>query len=128
MRVDGLFQETFPAEYLNSGTESYILLNKWILIKYLKSSIKELVVHSSWKVIYINGNYVTSVLSQFMTVRNTLESVPSNTSVPDDFIISNDRTSSIRDYRELANGKSLNATQSFLMNTQKSKNGWLRRE
>lgn len=108
MRVDGLFQETFPAEYLNSGTEEPSSI-QWSEIKkvskeFNKGARRTLPSPFASAGVYINGNYVTSgVKPVYDGEKRTLESILIPTEeIPDDFIISNDKRLSqiLEDYRE----------------------------
>ena len=108
MRVDGLFQETFPAEYLNSGTEEPSSI-QWSEIKkvskeFNKGARRTLPSPFASAGVYINGNYVTSgVKPVYDGEKRTLESILIPTEeIPDDFIISNDKRlpQILEDYRE----------------------------
>ena len=109
MRVDGLFQETFPAEYLNSGTEEPHSIEQMDIDKvseeFNKGARRTLPSPFASAGVYINGNYVTSgVKPVYDGEKRTLESVLLPTpQIPDDFIISNDKRlpQILEDYREL---------------------------
>jgi len=109
MRVDGLFQETFPAEYLNSGTEEPHSIEQTDIDKvseeFNKGARRTLPSPFASAGVYINGNYVTSgVKPVYEGEKRTLESILLPTSkIPDDFMISNDQRlpQILEDYREL---------------------------
>lgn len=109
MRVDGLFQETFPAEYLNSGTEEPHSIEQTDIDKvseeFNKGARRTLPSPFASAGVYINGNYVTSGLKPvYEGEKRTLESVLLPTEeISDDFIISNDKRlpQILEDYREL---------------------------
>jgi DNA (cytosine-5)-methyltransferase 1 len=108
MRVDGLFQETFPAEYLNSGTEEPYSI-QWSEVKkvseeFNKGARRTLPSPFASAGVYVNGNYVTSGIKPvYDGEKRTLESILIPTEeIPDDFIISNDKRLAqiLEDYRE----------------------------
>ena len=109
MRVDGLFQEAFPAEYLNSGTEEPHSIEQTDIDKvseeFNKGARRTLPSPFASSGVYVNGNYVTSgVKPVYVGERRTLESILLPTSeIPEDFIISDDKRlpQILEDYREL---------------------------
>ena len=109
MRVDGLFQETFPAEYLNSGTEEPHFIEQTDIDKvselFNKGARRTLPSPFASSGVYVNGNYVTSGIKPvYDGEKRTLESILLPTEeIPDDFIISNDKRlpQILDDYREL---------------------------
>ena len=109
MRLDGLFQETFPAEYLNSGTEEPHSIEQTdidrVSEEFNKGARRTLPSPFASAGVYVNGNYVTSgVKPIYDGEKSTLESILLPTEeIPDDFIISNDKRlpQILEDYREL---------------------------
>lgn len=109
MRADGLFQEAFPAEYLNSGTEEPHSIEQTDIDKvsedFNKGARRTLPSPFASSGVYVNGNYVTSgVTPIYDGEKRTLESILLPTGeIPDDFIISHDKRlpQILEDYREL---------------------------
>lgn len=109
MRVDGLFQEAFPAEFLNAGLEEPQII-KYSDIEKVSQEFNEgarrtLPSPFENSGVYANGRYVTSgVRPIYDGEKRTLESILLPTEeISNDFIISNDKRlpQILEDYREL---------------------------
>ena len=106
MRADGLFQETFPAEFLSTGFEEPHSIEQPDIDKvseeFNKGARRTLPSPFANAGVYVNGYYVTSgVKPIYNGKKRTLESILIPTEeVPQDFIISKDKRLSqvIEDY------------------------------
>ena len=109
MRVDGLFQEAFPAEFLNAGLEEPQIIKysdiEKVSQEFNKGARRTLPSPFENSGVYVNGSYVTSgVRPIYDGEKRTLESILLPTEeIPNDFIISNDKRlpQILEDYREL---------------------------
>lgn len=109
MRESGLFQEAFPAEYLNSGLEEPHSINHADIEKvskeFNKGARRTLPSPFANAGVYANGYYVTSgVKPIYSGKKRTIESILLPTEeIPHDFIISKDKRLSqiIEDYGDL---------------------------
>lgn len=108
MRVEGLFQEAFPAEILNSGLEEprnieYSDIEK-VSQEFNKGARRTLPSPFASAGVFANGSYVTSgVKPIYNGITRTLESILFPTEmVSDDFIISKDKRlpQILEDYKE----------------------------
>lgn len=109
MRIDGLFQEAFPAEFLNAGLEEPQIIKysdiEKVSQEFNKGARRTLPSPFESSGVYVNGSYVTSgVKPIYDGEKRTLESILLPTEeIPNDFIISSDKRlpQILEDYREL---------------------------
>ena len=108
MRVDGLFQETFPAEYLNSGLEEphsidYLDIEK-VSQEFNKGARRTLPSPFANAGVFADGSYVTSGFKPIYSgTKRNIESILLPTEmISDEFIISKDKRlpKILEDYRE----------------------------
>ena len=108
MRVDGLFQDAFPAEFLSSGLEEpkkikYPNIEK-VSQEFNKGARRSLPSPFASAGVFFDGNYVTSGIKPIYNgKKRTLESILVPTKIiSDDFIISKDKRlpQIIEDYKD----------------------------
>jgi DNA (cytosine-5)-methyltransferase 1 len=109
MRIDGLFQEAFPAEFLSPGLQEPEIIDfrdiEEVSQEFNKGARRTLPSPFANAGVFVNGEYVTSgVKAIYDGEKQTLESIlDSNELVPEEFIISKDKRlpEILDDYKEL---------------------------